>query len=247
MRIVFITDLHGTVEYVDALARSERGADLLLVGGDITNFGGEAGARAVMEPLLRSFAVVRAVPGNVDRPEVLEWLEAHGLSLHGRGERVGRVALSGCGGSTLTPLLGPTELPETAVASLLARGARDVRDGRPWLLVTHVPPYESGADRVFLGKHVGSTALRDLLLASGPDLCLCGHIHEARGIYRVGDSLVVNPGAFSARKYAVVEVDGPLLRPSLRELTVSRGVRLRADAWNVATKVTGYARHRRRG
>ncbi|MFH2008282.1 MAG: metallophosphoesterase [bacterium] len=247
MRIVFVTDLHGSTEFLGPLIdREAPGADLLLLGGDLTNFEGAPRARAVVNPLRRAFPRVLAVPGNVDRPEVLDWLVAEGLSLHGAGLVLDGVGLSGCGGSNHTPLHSPTEFDEDTLAALLAQGAEAARLGSPWLLVTHVPPADTITDRMFAGKHVGSPALRAFLEAGGPALCLCGHIHEGVGLDRVGAVQVCNPGALTSLRYAVIHVDpiAATARPELRTLDVPRALRARAGARMIARKVWGYARHR---
>jgi len=244
MRILFLTDPHGTREYLEPLVAREAGADLVLVGGDLTNFAGAHQAREIVDPLRRAFGQVAAVPGNVDLSAVPDWLAAEGLSLHGVGRVAGGVWVSGCGGSNLTPLHSPTEYDEETLAGLLEAGAPPADVPSPWILVSHVPPAHTRCDRMFTGKHVGSPALRAFLERRGPALCLCGHIHEAVGTDRVGETTVVNPGAFASRRYAVVHVDGGRVRADLRRLDVPVSLRLRAEAGAFASKVVGYARHR---
>ncbi len=40
-----------------------------------------------------------------------------------------------------------------------------------------------------------------------PPLVLCGHIHEARGVAKLGETTVVNPGAARDGHAALVELD----------------------------------------
>jgi hypothetical protein len=257
-RILFVTDLHEVRAFLPALVEAEAGADLCVLGGDLTNFSGPAEALAALAPLGRAFPAVRAVPGNVDRPGVARLLEAEGISLHGRGEALGGLWLSGVGGSNLTPLHGPTEYEEDEITALLQAGAPPASlSPLLWILVTHVPPRATVTDRMFAGKHVGSTALRAFLEAASPEaprpaLNLCGHIHEGIGQDRVGDTRICNPGAFTAGRYARIFVedgDDPRggdgrLRVELAALALPRGLRLRAAAQMIASKVIGYARHR---
>jgi len=42
---------------------------------------------------------------------------------------------------------------------------------------------------------VGSTAVRQLIEEFQPLLALHGHIHESRGINRIGRTVVINPGS----------------------------------------------------
>jgi Icc-related predicted phosphoesterase len=59
------------------------------------------------------------------------------------------------------------------------------------ILIVHGPPDRCG-DRVSTGQHVGSVGLRERIWAAKAKLVITGHIHEARGIYRTGESVVLN-------------------------------------------------------
>jgi Icc-related predicted phosphoesterase len=74
----------------------------------------------------------------------------------------------------------------------------------------HAPPAGTACDRLAGGEHVGSTVIRAFVEREQPDIVLCGHIHESRGIDAIGRSRIVNPGPVAAGHYAVVEIDGEL-------------------------------------
>ena len=62
------------------------------------------------------------------------------------------------------------------------------------VLVSHSPP-KGAVDRDGQGRSLGSTAVRDTVLATRPRLVVCGHIHACGGEDAVlGDSVVVNAG-----------------------------------------------------
>jgi len=44
-------------------------------------------------------------------------------------------------------------------------------------------------------KGVGSTAVREAILEYQPLLSLHGHIHESRGMQRLGQTICINPGS----------------------------------------------------
>jgi Icc-related predicted phosphoesterase len=44
-------------------------------------------------------------------------------------------------------------------------------------------------------KPVGSTAVRDAIQRYQPPLSVHGHIHESRGVAKLGRTLTVNPGS----------------------------------------------------
>ena len=72
----------------------------------------------------------------------------------------------------------------------------------PSVILSHVPPFGC-LDEFCAGKHIGHRPLAEWLKAvdAGPELVLCGHVHEGRGFERLGNSLVVN----MAEGYALLE------------------------------------------
>ena len=249
MRIAFVTDIHETMGRVGAFADAVGAVDLLLFGGDVTNFGDARRAKRVVDDLRGRFPRVFGVGGNTDHWDVHDWLADEGLSLHGRAVRVGDVAVQGCGGSNPTPMGTPGEHPEETIAAALAAGAAHETDAPVRLLVSHAPPRDTRADRLAWGSHAGSMAVRDFLERGETAVaaCLCGHIHEGVGTDQVGATLVCNPGAFLAGCYAVVEVSADGVRPCIdariEALPIARHARV-ADTLQVfGTKVVGLARH----
>jgi Icc-related predicted phosphoesterase len=79
------------------------------------------------------------------------------------------------------------------------------------IAVMHCPPYNTRCDVLYNGEHIGSRAIRRWIERTQPLLTLHGHIHESpemSGAFcdRVGESLVVNPGA-SGRVPHIVTID----------------------------------------
>jgi Icc-related predicted phosphoesterase len=44
-------------------------------------------------------------------------------------------------------------------------------------------------------KPVGSTAVRDAITSRQPMLSVHGHIHESKGVTKIGRTLAINPGS----------------------------------------------------
>ena len=87
-------------------------------------------------------------------------------------------------------------------------GADGVRDlGPKLILVTHYPPYGTGVDRAWDGTHIGSRSVRRFVEEVRPLAVLCGHVHESRGIDRIGSTVIVNPGPFFDGYYAIVSIN----------------------------------------
>ncbi len=201
LEIVGLADIHGDVEAVRRVAPRLTQAHAILLLGDITDFGGAAEAAKVVDVLAEYNPRILAVPGNCDRPEVGEYLRERGASL-GSGLIIDGVAFIGVGGSLPCPGGTPNEMSEEQLAAALAATGQGLPPGIPTVLVTHQPPYDTEADIVAGGRHVGSRSLREYIREHQPLLNICGHIHESRGMDRIGSCRVVNPGPLGEGRYA---------------------------------------------
>jgi Icc-related predicted phosphoesterase len=218
MKIVSFGDVHMATRNLGRMAEVLRGTDLIIVSGDLTNFGGIDDARKVLDDVRRACPYVLALPGNLDRREVTPFLEAEGITLHGKGVVVEGIGIFGCGGSNITPFNTPTELTEDEIYETLRRGHAVVQGQRPLLMVCHTPPYETKCDRIVGGKAVGSTAARRFIQEVKPDLCISGHIHESAATDAIGPTTIINAGPFKGGGYIVVHADGSRLEAKLEFL-----------------------------
>jgi Icc-related predicted phosphoesterase len=82
------------------------------------------------------------------------------------------------------------------------------------IFISHNCPYNSKLDKIKKGpqkgKHYGSWLTRKIILDLKPGLVICGHMHENRGIQKIGKTVVVNAGAAFDGRAAVIDypVDG---------------------------------------
>jgi Icc-related predicted phosphoesterase len=133
------------------------------------------------------------------------------------------------GWSSPTPWSTPRELPEEEFLDRLSSLMSDVRDPTTTVMMTHVPPYDSGLDTApllspdlrptisagdVLRGPVGSTGVRKAIETFRPVLGVHGHIHESGGERRIGSTLCINAGS---------EANHGVLRGYLVDLT-DRGV-----------------------
>jgi Icc-related predicted phosphoesterase len=105
---------------------------------------------------------VFAVAGNMDGPRAL-------------AEIAGRGALAGT---------TPVEIGGVLFGGPHVASPCDV-------LVTHEPPAGT-LDLALSGRHIGTRAVLDLVRRVRPRVLACGHVHEAGGVARLDDTLVVN-------------------------------------------------------
>jgi uncharacterized protein len=142
----------------------------------------------------------------MDSPAIDARLVELEASLDGRGVAIGDVGFAGVSAAPLSPLHTPHEIPDEEFGRRAQTGLAAIRESRVRILCPHAPPYDTACDRLRSGEHVGSRVLRALIEREHPNVVLCGHIHEARGIDEIGATRVVNPGPVAAGHYALVEV-----------------------------------------
>jgi len=107
-----------------------------------------------------------------------------------------------------TPWNTHREAPEDELAAKIDAVAGQIPDLSRTIFNFHAPPYGTGLDEApaldanmrpthggAVMKPVGSTAVREALQRYQPPLSVHGHIHESRGVARVGRTLAMNPGS----------------------------------------------------
>ena len=117
------------------------------------------------------------------------------------------------GYSSPTPWDTPRERSEEEIAEAIMEVTKDVSDITSAVFNFHVPPIDSSLDRcikldnsvwppapviergqpLFFGA--GSQAVRDAIENMQPVAGLHGHIHESRGMVKMGNTMAFNPGS----------------------------------------------------
>lgn len=206
MRIIAFGDIHmelGRFREIPGLAQ----ADLVIITGDFTNYGGKKETKKILDEVLRVNEKILALPGNLDDSEVGDYLAKLGKSLHGTGRKYKEIGIFGVGGSNLTPFNTPTEFSEKTLTKLLHQGLARVKEAKELILVSHAPPVDTAVDLIASGAHVGSPAVRQFIEEIRPTLCLTGHIHEARGTDRINNTLILNPGMIKDHGWIEVTIE----------------------------------------
>jgi Icc-related predicted phosphoesterase len=164
------------------------------------------------------------IPGN-DDPWSIDAVLASGTSVVACDESVQRIGpheMVSFGYSNRTPWKTPRELGEEEIYARLKRLADQLETPRRAIFNIHVPPYESSLDTAFEvdddlryvmkgGRPhevpTGSPAVRQIIEETQPLLSLHGHIHESKGVTRIGRTMAVNPGS----DYGSGHLDGCLV------------------------------------
>ena len=207
MKIVAFSDFHGSSTAVEkaADATAETGAELMLIAGDLA-FHDVGSAFSILQRLSNSKVPIFFVPGNMDTPELTTAQNPGKFTcIHGRCERFGSFSFIGLGGAVQGPFQTPFESSEEEIYDILHKAVKACEEAKV-VLLSHAPPKNTSVDLTRSGRHVGSSAVRRFIEEMEPILAVCGHIHEARGIDRIGRTLVLNPGPVQNRLYSLIEL-----------------------------------------
>ena len=109
-----------------------------------------------------------------------------------------------------TPWKSPREVDEDELSKMIEGMAANVRNMKSAIFNIHVPPIDTVIDKapmvdgnlkvVVKGNQVqmvsaGSSACRKAIETHQPLLGIHGHIHESKGIVKIGKTLCANPGS----------------------------------------------------
>jgi uncharacterized protein len=206
MRIIAFSDIHGSYDRLDEVLRTESPYDAVIIAGDLTTHGTTDEAGAVIRRLQTLGKPVLAVAGNMDLPAFDSAYELMGVNINARGIVVGETGFFGVAGSPFTPMNTPYEISETEIARRARSGWQEIDAARWKIFVPHTPPKGTSLDKILIGKHVGSLAVREFVELHQPDALICGHIHESRGLEALGRTQMVNCGPAARGYYAIIEI-----------------------------------------
>ncbi len=151
--------------------------------------------------------------GNDDTLEIDDVIESSPCVSFAEGKVIDLdgFSLVSMGWTNPTPWDTFREAPEAELAAKINATVGRVPDMERAIFNFHAPPYGTGLDEApaldatlrpihggAVMKPVGSTAVREAILTHQPMLSIHGHIHESRGICRLGRTLAINPGSVYA-------------------------------------------------
>ena len=204
----------------------------------------EVFARAITETLTRWFSVAQerlepagipvfVSPGNDDEAYVDPVFAAAGYVHCPEGKVVelpGGYEMVSCGFANRTPFDSHRELPENELEARVVAIAEGLRDPSRAIFNLHCPPHNTSLDSAPLldqnlravvrgGTMVmapaGSIATRRVIERFQPLLGLHGHIHESRGVQKIGATTCINPGSEYSEgvlRGALIELNGSKLK-----------------------------------
>ncbi len=200
MKILLLSDIHSQIDLIANICEDLSHSELVIISGDITNFGGKAQTREVIELIEKYNSNILAVGGNCDLKESIMYLESKNISLHNK--LVSKDGFNFVGTSGVLP-----EVDNGAAKIEHFKNSLNLADkDKPLIVVTHQPAYATKTDMSYSGAHCGNKLLRQLIDQKEPILAISGHIHEAVGYEKIGKTTFVNPGPACNGYYATVDI-----------------------------------------
>lgn len=194
MKILAVSDLHGNIKPILHYLKDNK-VDLIIIAGDITHFGPAELGEDILNEICSFQVPVMAIPGNCDPGSLhINIDNSQAVNLHARGMVIKNIGVCGFGGSNPTPFNTPLEFEEIQIYDEAKKALEGVKEEKITLFVTHAPPYGTKTDLLPSGEHVGSKSIRKIIEELQPTINICGHIHEARGTDKIGNTEIINPG-----------------------------------------------------
>ena len=202
MKFLVISDLHGNTDILDKMDDAFKEADAVLFAGDFSKFGESATGLPALEKLRSKHDSIYAVIGNCDEPSLLEELEKRDISVEKTLASHDGLSIIGSGGGSRFTGTTPFERTDEELASDLSLVTQQGEGAWGNLIaIMHNPPKDTNCDRVESGAHVGSPLLKQFIEDYKPFLVITGHIHESAGVSKIGETIIVNPGALADGNY----------------------------------------------
>ncbi|MEM0475475.1 MAG: metallophosphoesterase [Candidatus Norongarragalinales archaeon] len=206
VKVLCVADFHGeegALELLKRLIEKEKPA-LVLVAGDVTQFGPIDYANRVLESVKASEAECLAVHGNTDSMQVKLFFEKQGVSLHNKKIVWKGIEFVGYGGSAPTPFRTAITYSEAQIYADLSKLVT-----KNSVLVTHSPPFglPFELDKTFDLKPVGSKAVRKIIEERRPKACVCAHVHEREGEANVLGCRVIKLAPLRDGRACVLDVN----------------------------------------
>lgn len=207
MKILAVSDIHSKYRKLLGYLKNNH-VDLVILTGDITDFGPAELGEEILNEISSFGAPVLAIPGNCDPVNIYGKIDnSNAINIHGRSVVIKDIGICGFGGSNRTPFNTPLEFEEIQIYDEARKAMEEIKDQKLTLFITHAPPAGTKTDLISSGDHVGSKALRKIIEEFQPSINICGHIHEAKAVDKIGKTTVINPGELSEGSACLVEVN----------------------------------------
>ncbi|MEF8879810.1 MAG: metallophosphoesterase [Candidatus Thermoplasmatota archaeon] len=190
MKILAAADIHGAQHRMNIILENVREykPDLVIIAGDITQFGPGDQAKTLLDQIpVETFAV----SGNIDSNDVIKGIEdSKATNIEDKEIKKDDLRFIGVNGSK------PGDYKKL--------NEKDIEQDT--VIVSHVPP-KGLQDEIYMGKLGGNDEFKEMVDTRSPQLVICGHIHEDPGYTEHGETVVVNCSMGKRGEGALIEID----------------------------------------
>lgn len=231
MKIVATSDIHGSKALINLLMReiiAKEQIDALIIAGDIAPKNFDASftfseiklkQKEELEKICKMLQGVK-IPvfmliGNDDHIADEEWdkiLRSYGIfNLNMASYPLKGLKITGFQYVLPTPWNTNNELPEEELGLRLKSMEKQIN--HKTILVTHAPPF-GVLDKLISGQHAGSSSIYKLVKNKQPLFHIFGHIHEAFGQDKIGNTICCNVSCWdeSALRGYLIDTESKLVR-----------------------------------
>ena len=189
LRILGLADIHCSYQYSSYIVYEiiRHRADLILIAGDIE-------CEDPLEKIIDTGVKVFAVTGNLDDTYIYRIMKDYGVAIDGMIADYEGYVIAGIGGLSF----------RTNFEKII-NGLNEISSYERLIILSHYPP-KGFNDTTYAGVHAGLNQLRDLVEKYSPMLFIHGHIHEARGVSKYNNTVIVNPGPLMHGYYSIIEI-----------------------------------------
>ncbi|RLG84487.1 MAG: hypothetical protein DRO40_01125 [Thermoprotei archaeon] len=190
MKILAVSDIHCSFHYssVIALEAVKNNCDLILIAGDIE-------CTDPLEEFIATGIRVFGVTGNLDDPYIYRFMKERNIAIDGNVTYYSSVRIIGLGGLSLKSNI-----------ERVKKTLEQDKEEKKTIVLSHYPAYGFN-DVVYSGYHAGLHELKEFIEEYKPVLFIHGHIHEARGVAKYHNTVIVNPGPAMHGYYAIIDLN----------------------------------------
>jgi uncharacterized protein len=214
MRILAISDIHGSSNALKKLKKSSSKVDLIIIAGDITVFGNHI--EEIMKKINSWNKKTLLITGNHEIPAQISKLVKKFKNIHFMNNKIMKIKnllIYGydTNGFSFKDSIFEKESKKFVKAikeehkklknkqkaiKTKANKIKKTTNTIKTILISHAPPYGTKADKI-MDEHCGSKSVRDFCKKNNITYCFCGHLHEAsHTVDKLKKTIVVNPGPY---------------------------------------------------
>lgn len=205
MRILVVSDIHGSHKALERLEKLAKKADLIIITGDFTILSNH------IEHIMKQFNSLKKkaliITGNHENSNKVKILCDKFSNLYFMNNKIFQInnlLIYGysTNGFSFKDIHFERDSHKFVVA--IKKAERKIRNNKnkqshqqiKTIFISHAPPFGTKADKI-MDEHCGNKSVRDFCIKHDINYCFCGHIHEgAHTVDKLKKTIVVNPGPY---------------------------------------------------